>query len=151
MHTILSVIKMKNSKEILSSIMKTTQMGQIGIRSVLKTKMSPSLRDALESQLEEYDSIEKDAHAIAAKNQWTLPEINPSVRIMTDSMTRMRLSLGRRESKIAVMMIRGNTAGIIKGVKNHHHAVNPNHEIMQLSTQLINTEEANIRQMKSFL
>ena len=41
------VINMKNSKQILSSLLKTTQMGQIGIRSVLDTSMRPSLRKAL--------------------------------------------------------------------------------------------------------
>ena len=45
------VMKMKNSKEMLSSLLKTTQMGQIGIRSVLDTNMRPGLRKALESQL----------------------------------------------------------------------------------------------------
>ena len=49
---------MKNSKEILSSVVKTAQMGQTGIRSVLDTSMRPSLRKALESQLREYESIE---------------------------------------------------------------------------------------------
>ena len=42
---------MKNSREILTSVLKTTQMGQIGIRSVLDTSMRPGLRKALESQL----------------------------------------------------------------------------------------------------
>ena len=42
---------MKNSKELLSSLLKTTQMGQIGIRSVLDTSMEPGLRDALDPRL----------------------------------------------------------------------------------------------------
>ena len=49
---------MKNSQQILSSVLKTTQMGQIGIRSVLDTRMRPGLRRALEQQLrEEIDKI----------------------------------------------------------------------------------------------
>ena len=47
------VIIMKNNKELLSSVLKTTQMGQVGIRSVLDTTMRPGLRKALESQLRE--------------------------------------------------------------------------------------------------
>ena len=39
---------MKSSKEILSSLLKTTQMGQVGIRSVLDTSMRPGLRKALD-------------------------------------------------------------------------------------------------------
>ena len=65
---------MNNGKEILSSVLKTTQMGQVGIRSVLDTTMCPSLRKALESQLREYDSIESEAHAIASQRGWELPE-----------------------------------------------------------------------------
>lgn len=61
---------MKNSKDILSSVLKTTQMGQVGIRSVLDTSMRPGLRKALESQLREYDSIETEAHSIATQRGW---------------------------------------------------------------------------------
>ena len=63
---------MKSSKEILSSVLKTTQMGQIGIRSVLDTSMRPALRMALESQLHEYDSIETEAYSIASQRGWEL-------------------------------------------------------------------------------
>ena len=42
-----AVMFMKNSREILTSVLTTTQMGQIGIRSVLDTSMRPGLRKAL--------------------------------------------------------------------------------------------------------
>ena len=48
---------MKTSQELLSSILKTTQMGQTGIRSVLDTTLEPELRRALTQQLKEYDGI----------------------------------------------------------------------------------------------
>ena len=56
---------MKNSKEVLSSLLKTTQMGQLGIRSVLDVSMKPELHSAITSQLREYDAIEQEAHRIA--------------------------------------------------------------------------------------
>ena len=111
---------MKNSKEVLSSVLKTTQMGQLGIRSALESEMAPALRSAMESQLREYDSIESEAHSIAKARNWELPELNPSIRFMTDRMTKMKLSRGDVNSKIAAMMIRGNTSGVIKGLKNLH-------------------------------
>ena len=40
---------MKNSKEVLSSLLKTTQMGQLGIRSVLDVSMKPELHSAITS------------------------------------------------------------------------------------------------------
>ena len=114
---------MKNSKEVLSSLLKTTQMGQIGIRSVLDVQMKPELRKAMESQLRELDFIESEAHAIARNRNWSLPELNSSIRFMTDRMARMRLSFGDVDSKIAAMMIQGNTNGIIKGLKSRKLAV----------------------------
>ena len=53
---------MKTNKEVLCSVIKTVQMGQVGIRSVRDTPMKQELQDALDSQLREYDAIETEAH-----------------------------------------------------------------------------------------
>ena len=142
---------MKNSKELLSSVLKTTQMGQVGIRSVLDTSMRPGLRKALESQLREYDCIESEAHTIASQRGWELRELDPGVRFMTDMMTRMKLSRGNCDSKIADMMIQGNTKGMIKGLKNLHQYPHQDDRISSISQKLLDCETANIRQMQSFL
>lgn len=146
-----AVINMKDSKELLSSILKTTQMGQIGIRSVLNATMRPTLRKALESQLQEYDSIESEAHCIASSRGWQVPELDPAVRTMADMMTRMKLTGGNTDSKIAGMMIQGNTKGMIKGLKNLHQYNKQDHLVKALSQKLLDCENANIRQMQGFL
>ncbi|MBO4938255.1 MAG: hypothetical protein J6C98_04545 [Oscillospiraceae bacterium] len=142
---------MKTNKEILSSILKTTQMGQIGIRSVLDTSMRPGLRKALESQLQEYDMIESEAHAIASQRGWDVPELDPSVRFMSEMMTRAKLAYGNADSKIADMMIQGNTRGMVKGLKNIHQWAQQDGQVSTLSQKLLDCETANIRQMQSFL
>jgi len=142
---------MKNSKEILSSVVKTAQMGQIGIRSVLDTSMRPSLRKALESQLREYDSIETEAHTIATQRGWELEELDPGVRMMTDMMTRMKLHGRNTDSKIADMMIQGNTKGMVKGLKNLHQFPSSDSQVQMVSQKLLDCETANIRQMQGFL
>lgn len=142
---------MKTSQEMLSSILKTTQMGQVGIRSVLNASMRPGLRKALESQLREYDSIESQAHAIAGQRGWELSDLQGGVRMMTDMMTRMKLSYGNADSKIAGMMIQGNTRGMITGLKNLHQYNSLDCQISGLSQKLLDCETANIRQMQSFL
>lgn len=145
------VMIMKSSKEMLSSMLKTTQMGQIGIRSVLDTTMRPSLRKALESQLQEYDIIESEAHAIASERGWELPELDPAVRFMADMMTKTKLAYGNTDSKIAGMMIQGNTKGMIKGLKNAHQFNKQDVQVSTLSQKLLDCETANIRQMQNFL
>ena len=145
------VINMKESKELLSSILKTTQMGQVGIRSVLDSAMRPTLRKALESQLQEYDTIETEAHCIASSRGWQVPELNPMVRNMADMMTRMRLTGGNTDSKIAGMMIQGNTRGMIKSLKDLHQYNKQDFQIKSLSQKLLDCENANIRQMQGLL
>lgn len=142
---------MKNSKEILSSVLKTTQMGQVGIRSVLDTSMRSSLRKALEDQLHEYDSIETEAHTIASQRGWDLPELDPGVRFLADMMTRMKLTGSNTDSKIAGMMIQGNTKGMITGLKNLHQFQGKDERIRVISQKLLDCETANIRQMQPFL
>ncbi len=136
---------------MLSSALKTTQMGQIGIRSVLDTTMKPQLRQALEDQLKEYDSLETEAHTIAFQRGWEVPELDPAVRFMADRVTRMKLMGRGSDSRIAAMMIQGNTRGMIKGLKNIHHMKQPDQRIQTLTQKLLDCETANIRQMQQFL
>ena len=142
---------MKGSKDVLSSILKTTQMGQIGIRSILKTPLRAGLRTELSSQLKEYDAIEQEAHGIARTRGWELKELNPSIKSMTDMMTRTRLSFGDADSKAAAMMIQGNTRGMIKGFKNLNQFPPSDQRVSNLAHKLIDFEEANNRQLQGFL
>lgn len=142
---------MKTSQQILSSVLKTTQMGQIGIRSVLDTRMRPGLKDALTSQLKEYDALESEAHTLATQRGWELPELDPAARAMASMMTRVKLQMGGNDSKIADMMIQGNTKGMIKSLKLMHRLPQEDSQISALSQKLLDTENANIRQMQAFL
>lgn len=142
---------MKGSKDILSSILKTTQMGQIGIRSILKNELKPNLRTELNSQLKEYDTIESEAHGIAISRGWKLKELDPAIKGMTNMMTRTRLSFGNADSKAAAMMIQGNTRGIIKGFKNLNQFPSKDKAVSDLAQKLIDFEETNNRQLQGFL
>lgn len=142
---------MKTDEEMLSSILKTTQMGQSGIRSILNSTKNPEFRKALNAQLKEYDSIEDEAHKIAAEYGWELPELSGGVRVMSDTMTRMKMMVAKSDSNIAGMMIQGNTKGMITGLKNRHHWSGGDEKIGQLSQKLLSTEDANIQQMKPYL
>lgn len=142
---------MKNNKELLSSVLKTTQMGQVGIRSVLDTTMRPGLRKALESQLREYDSIETEAHSIASQRGWEVRELDPAVRFLSDMAVRMKLNGRDTDSKIAGMMIQGNTKGMVKGLKDLHRFSSSDEQIQILSQKLLDCETANICQMQDFL
>lgn len=126
-------------------------MGQIGIRSVLNAPLRASLKDALRSQLREYDTIEREALELATSRGWTLNELDPAIKHMTNMMTKARLSVGNSSSKAAAMMIQGNTRGIIKGYKNLNQFAPSDERIVNLSRKLLDCEQANIKQMQGFL
>lgn len=141
---------MKNSREILTSVLKTAQMGQVGIRSVMDAGSRPDLREALADQLREYDAIESEAHAIATQRGWELKELDPAVRFLTDRMARLRLPRGGCDSQIAAMMIQGNTKGMVKSIRMLHQYTGE--DAVRITAQkLLDCETANIRQMKEFL
>ena len=140
-----------NNKDMLSSIVKTVQMGQVGIRSVRDTPMKQELQEALDSQLREYDAIETEAQNIAQERGWKLQELNPAIRAMSELLYRMQLMGGNYDSKIAGMMIQGNTRGVITGMKNARQHQNRDGRITALSEKLLKTEDRNIDQMKPFL
>jgi len=142
---------MKKNQQFLSALLKTIQMGQVEIRSVLDTSLGSNLRNTLESQLQEYDSIETEAYTIALQRGWELPELDPGRRFLKDRMTRIKLNVRNTDSRIADILIQGNTKGMIQGFKNLHQFDGQDHQIRILSQKLLDCETAHIRQMQAFL
>ena len=141
---------MKDSQKILNSLLNTVQMGQVGIRSVMKKAVRADLQRALSSQLQEYDRFESQAFDIAAARGWKLKEVDPAVKGMANMISRTKLAFGAQDSKIAAMMIQGNTRGIIMGMKDLHQAHQVDQQVLDLSQRMLDTEEANIKQMQGF-
>ncbi len=142
---------MKSNKALLNSLLKTVQMGQVGIQSVQDSAIKTELQEALSSQLKEYDTIEEEVLRLASNRGWQLEEISGSVRAMSGMMSRAKLMGGDRDSKIAGMMIQGNMRGIIKGLKGQHQSQRTDGQVQALSEKLLSTEDNNIDQMKPFL
>ena len=142
---------MKDSQKILNSLLSTVQMGQVGIQAVMKKAVRTDLKKALQSQLKEYDSFENQAFNIAAARGWELKEVDPAVKTMANMISRTKLAFGAQDSKIAAMMIQGNTRGIIMGLKDLHQSKQIDKQVVDLSQRMMDTEEANIKQMQEFL
>ena len=142
---------MKENQEFLSALLKTIQTGQVEIRSVLDTPLGSGLRSTLESQLREYDSIETEAFTIALQRGWELPELDPGRRFLKDRVTRIKLNGRGTDSRIADLLIQGNTKGMIQSLRNLHRFSGQDHQIRILSQKLLDCETAHIRQMQAFL
>ena len=142
---------MKSNKELLTSVLQTVQMGQSGIRSVRDSAVRPALQQELDEQLKEYDTIEKEALRLAENRGWELSNVNPMVRTMSSMMSQMKLMGGEVDSKIAGMLIQGNTRGIILGVKNLNRSKQDDTQVTQLAQRLLNRENINIQKSQVYL
>ncbi len=140
-----------DSKALLNSVLRTTQMGQTGIRSVRAAATAAQLQNELDNELNEYDSLERSAMHLAQARNWKLSELPGTVRGMAATMSRLRLAGGNRDSKIAGMLIQGNTRGMITGLKNLHRTESCDQQIIDLAQQLVERETENIRKTQAFL
>ena len=113
--------------------------------------MRPALRKTLQSQLQEYSSIEADAYILASQRGWELREVQPGQRVVVGIRTHMKLRHGNSDSAIADMIIQGNTRAMIGGLKDLHQYQQQDSQVSALSQRLLDCETASIRQMQSFL
>lgn len=142
---------MKPNQQVLSALLKTIQLGQIQIRSILDTSLGSGLRSTLEKQLREYNSMETEACTLALQRGWELPELDPGVRFLKDRITRMKLNGRSTDSRIADILILENTKGMIQGLKQLHQLGEQDPQIRILSQKLLDCETAHIRQMQAYL
>jgi len=142
---------MKQNQQFLSSLLKTIQTGQVEIRSVMDTTLGSGLRNTLEGHLREYDSMETEIYAAALQRGWELPELDPAKRFLKDRLIRMQLNGKSTDSRIADILIRGNTKSMIRGLRNLHQFEGQDHQIRVLSQKLLDCETAHIQQMQHYL
>lgn len=142
---------MQSRTEVLTSVLKTVQMGQVGIRAVMNYAIRPELKKSLESQLKEYDTFEQEAYSIASSRGWEIKELDSMAKTMAKAYAKTRLGFDYTDSKIAQMMILGNTNGMIKTLVSKHHCDTNDPKVKLLVQKLLDCENANIKQMQGYV
>ena len=140
-----------NSKEMLTSVLHTVQMGQSGIKCVQDQVVRPALKRQLQQQLVEYDALEAEAKKLAKQHKWHIKDINPGILMMSQMMSKAKLLGGERDSKIAGMMIQGNTRGMIQGMKNLRQGKAVSHDVRDLAQKLLDFERTGIEDSEPYL
>jgi hypothetical protein len=142
---------MMNEEKFLTSMLHTVQMGQTGIRSVMKNAVGAQLKTELKAQLKEYDALEKETLRLAESKGFDLKDLNPALETMSTMMSKVQLMGGEVDSKIAGMLIQGNTRGMILGLKNLRKASKADSNVRDLAQRLLNRENMNIQKSQQFL
>ena len=142
---------MINSQRVLNDVIKTSQMGINGINIVMPKTAQPALRQALKVQRREYSDIEQEAKLLAQRKGYKIDQIKPITRRMSNLMSRGQLLVGEPDSKIAGMMIQGNTRGMILSLKNMRRCSHPDRQVAQIAQKLLETEKNNIVSLEGFV
>lgn len=143
---------MGNEVSMLNSIRKTTQMGCYGIEVILDETVNRQFRNALREQHKEYEEIFEEADRLLNDRGGKAKNINPLAKYgnAVSSIMRVRASADPT-AKIAEMMLQGNTRGMIKNLNNIRTMGMLEPKVATLSRRLLQTEQANIDQMKQYL
>ena len=142
---------MINSQRVLNDVIKTSQMGISGINVVMPKTSQPALRQALKVQRQEYSDIEQQAKLLAQRKGYKIDQIKPITRRMSAMMSRGQLLMGEPNSKIAGMMIQGNTRGMILSLKNMRRCNRPDPQVAEVAQRLLETEKNNIGSLEGFV
>lgn len=142
---------MEQGNALLQFVHKNAEMGQGTIPQVLEVVEEPKLRNALQSQLNEYESIAGRAETLLRQRGMEPNEGGEMREFVSGMMIRAKTLKDRSPSHIAEMMIQGSTMGTIQMTRRLHTCEAADGEVLLLAHKLLRTEESNIEQMKEFL
>lgn len=142
---------MLKETDLLNHICQTTEMGSLGIDMIMDYAENERLRDALRQQKLEYSTIYRSAVDMLRERGEEPKEVNPIARISSELSISAKTLRDHSVSKIAEMMILGNTRGVTKSMQCLDDYSGKDKEVTSLAQKLLKTEEANIEQMKGFL
>ena len=137
--------------EMLNTIRNTVQMGQIGIESVIPEAEDARFCAALRQQLAEYHEIRQEADGLLKQLGGKRKDPSGMAACCARMASKMKVYRDGTTSKIAEMMIEGNTKGMIKSIQNRHQYQSQDARVEALSRRLLDTELPNIEQMKPYL
>ncbi len=141
---------MLKETDLLNHICQTTEMGTLGIDRVLDCADNEKLKQALKQQRVEYASIYRSAVDLLRERGREPQSINAMAKLSSEISISAQTLGDHSASKIAEMMIMGNTKGVTKSMQclsDYSGDV----QVRSLAEKLLRTEQSNIDQMKPFL
>ena len=137
--------------ELLQYVHKTASMGIKGLQDVEGRIQDESMRRAVRRQTAEYEKIARESGEML-RGKGCEPE-DPGVmaQLSAEVMSAAKTFPTASSSRIAEMVIQGNTMGITKGTKHLNDYAGDDRRVRALAERLIATEQDNVEQMKQFL
>ena len=142
---------MDRPEYILNEINKGIKMGMDSISSIAEKVTDDQLKDDLQSEYNQYNTILNDVNAELGKYEEFPKELNPAQKMMGWFDIQMSTLTDDSDSKIAEMLIKGTNMGIIEGVKLLNSNPETTLEIKNILTNFIQFQENNVERLKKYL
>ena len=142
---------MNRPEYILNEINKGIKMGMDSISSIAEKVTDDQLKDDLQSEYNQYNTILNDVNAELGKYEEFPKELNPAQKMMGWFDIQMSTLTDNSDSKIAEMLIKGTNMGIIEGVKLLNNNPETTPEIKNILTNFIQFQENNVERLKKYL
>lgn len=137
--------------DLLSHVYQTADMGRDGIKTVRRRVQDPKLLRALNAQDEEYRRLQDSAGKMLRERGVQPDGVGVMARMGSEMMGTMQTMMDHSATKIAEMMIQGNTMGMTKSLRTIRDCKVKDGQVKDLADKLLKTEQANIEEMKGFL
>ncbi len=142
---------MISDTDMLNNIRKGTQMGCHGIDCILSKTRSNSMKQDLLQQKREYNEIYSQADRLLAKQGGKPQNLSAAARLTSSVMSGMQTMMNSSQTKLAEMMITGNTMGVTKSIRHLNSYGGGNSQVTDIANKLLETEQRNIVQMQQYL
>jgi len=142
---------MNGNTEMLNFIFQNSEMGVNTIGQIVELTIEPEFKKQLNSQLAEYEMINKEAKDMLNKHGCEEKGINSFDKIKTYFMINIQTLTDKSASHISEMLIIGSNMGVIDAVKNIHKYLEAEKDIVKLMQRLLKFEQENIKQLTEFL
>ena len=140
-----------NDIEMLNHIAQSAEMGCQGVTAVRKRIKSKAVDSLLQKQLTRYGKIYHAAGLMLRNRGKSVRHISPVAKTMTRLSAQMDLRRDNTPSHVAEMMIKGNTMGVNKLVRDLRTYDRGDISVTMLAKKLLDTEEEHIHELRTLL
>lgn len=142
---------MNGNAELLNFVYQNSQMGVDTISQLLDIVDDPEYKKVLDSQLNEYELINRSTRALLNDNGYEEKGISALDKARTYLSLNVQTLTDKSPSHVSEMLIIGSNMGVINAVKNMKKYKNAEQPILDQMDKLLKFEESNIQQLKTFL
>ena len=143
--------QMNQNVELLNYIYQNSQMGIETLDQLMSIPDDAEFRKLLQSQYNEYKTINDDAKSMAHKLGYEGEGLGFFEKMRTELMIDVQTMMDKSTSHISEMLMTGSNMGIINAIKNLKKYQNAHPEIRGLMEKLLQLEENNYQELKQYL